>query len=137
MLVNDAANSAGGAIPQRTVSTGRAEFVLVVRNRTPRVREREKPLMIEALVPHAAVEALHARVLIRLAWLNVLNDHPMLGGSDRERATDELRPVIVDDSVRSASRRDALREHRGDGTAGERRVHRHRQRLACAVIDHV
>jgi hypothetical protein len=61
----------------------------------------------------------------------------MLCGPDRERATDEFRPVIADDPVRSGSHRDELREHGGNGLSRERRVHRHREGLARTVIGDV
>jgi hypothetical protein len=119
------------------VASYRAELVLVGRNRTPRVHEREKPVLVEALISHATVEALHARVLIRLARLNMLQDHPVLRGPDSEGTTDELGPVVTDDAIRSAARHDLARQNGGDGAARERRIDFHRQRLARAIVDDV
>ncbi len=115
----------------------RAELVLVGRNRTPRVHEREKLVLAEALISHAPVEALHERVLIRLARLHMLQDHPVLRRPDGEGTTDELGPVVTDHAIRSAARRDQARQHGGDGATRERRIDFHRQRLARAIGDDV
>lgn len=99
-----------GAIPQRAVPTCGAELVLVGRNRAPSVRERKKPVSIQALVAHTAIEALHERVLIRLAWLNVVQGHAIVRRPDRERPTNELWPVVTDDPTGSAARQRVTHE---------------------------
>ena len=71
-------------------------------------------MLVEALIPHAAVDALHERVLIRLAWLNVVQGHAVLRHPDRERPTDERGRVVTDDPTGSAARGDQPREHRRD-----------------------
>lgn len=83
------------------------------------VGEGDKPVGIEALVAHAAVEALDEAVLYRLAGLDEAEVDAAVSGPRIEGATAEFTPVVQRLDCRLAALRDHRVERTNHGLAGQ------------------
>lgn len=63
---------------------------------------------IQHFLPVAAVEALNIRILVRLAWLDVIQQDAVVSAPVRKRFTQELRAVIPVEYMGFADRRSAI-----------------------------
>ena len=70
------------------------------------MREASKAVLVQELVPDAAVEALSERVLDRLSWPDEVVLDAMRVAPGVERSTRELRAIVRPDSARLSIRLD-------------------------------
>jgi hypothetical protein len=98
------------------------------------VREAEEPLLVEALVPQPAVEALHVRVLHRLAGADELEADAAALRPGQEGAARELRAVVAHDPRGQRPPPGEAVQRLGDATARQRGVDRDQRALAREVI---
>ena len=100
------------------------------------VEQVGEPVHPQALLPQPSVEALHMRVLRRLAGLDVPQFNLPLQRPRQEMTTRELRAVVAANRLWPAAPGDDLIEHPRHAPAGEARVHFQRQTLAREGIDY-
>ncbi len=84
----------GCHIPNRAVRAFFNVFPPPRFNHELRFLERQKPVLVEALIPKLAVEALDKRILHRLPWLNEVQLHAMLRRPGIQRRPGKFGPVI-------------------------------------------
>lgn len=77
----------------------------------------KKLVLIETLVTSTAFEAFDERALIRLTGFDVREADAVLDRPARERAADELRPVVAHDALGTAALLHESRQHGGNGVA--------------------
>ena len=82
-----------------------------------------EPMLVEALVPELAVEALDVRVLDRLPGLDKMQMHPLLMSPLVHHETRELRPVIQDYLRRQSPREREVIEHPHNSVGADRWRH--------------
>ena len=103
----------------------------------PRVAEAAEPVLVEALVAQAAVEALDEGVLHRLARRDEAQAYAALVGPLVQRPARHLRPVVHDDLLRlGASAGDHPVQHPRHALARDRGVDLDGQRLPRVGVDH-
>ena len=62
----------------------------------PCIGKAQKPVLIEAVIPELAIEALDEDILCRLAWLDERQRHIPLTRPEEHRLAGQRRPVIAD-----------------------------------------
>ena len=93
-------------------------------------------MLVEALVPQTAVEALHDPVLLRLARRDVVPFDPAFLLPAQDGVARQFGAIVRDDHGRSATPGDDPIQLAADPYARERGVHHDRQRFAGEVVDH-
>ncbi len=86
----------GSQCPVCPVPTTGVVEQLVGGQTAPCIGEREKPVLIQTLVAHAAVEAFHEGILIRLAGLDVQELHAVMQRPAHDVLPDEFGPIITE-----------------------------------------
>ncbi len=89
-----AANSSGVRYPQRRVWPRAIVILLPLRDLFPRVGQISEPVLVEALVPEAPVEALDVAILHRTSWLDRVPVKSLLVCPLIDGTAEELRPVV-------------------------------------------
>ena len=68
-------------------------------NQDTSLRQARKPMVVQALIPEPAVEALNERILCRFARLDQLELHAMLVGPLVQCLAGEFRPLVCPDHL--------------------------------------
>ena len=89
------------AIIQAAVRPDRVVIMLPVRQNLPRLGNCAEPMLIQALVPHLAVQALGEAVFARFARRDVMPLNPVLRSPLQHRQAGQLRAVVADDGLRT------------------------------------
>src|SRR3989442_13838357 len=125
----------GGVVVQARVWSGLVMGAAVLLDEDRGFVHGKERLLVETLVPEAAVKALAHPVLPRLAGVNV-------GGGDARAAEpapdpvgNEFRPVVAAQILRGPPTHDQLCEHRQDATSGQRARHGDRPTLLGGLVD--
>jgi hypothetical protein len=61
----------------------------------PHIIDRVEQLLRQSVITNGAIETLYIRILLRLAWLNVLDSDPVFAGPSLHCTADILWPVIA------------------------------------------
>ena len=96
---------------------------------------RSEPALVQALVAEPAVEALHVRVLRRLASLDQPQRHAVTVGPAVERVAGELRTLVGPDQLRQAAELPDPIEHPRHIIARDAMIDRDIDRFLRIVID--
>lgn len=83
----------------------------------PGLGQRREHVLVQALVPQLAVEALHVAILHRLAWRDVVPGDRLLRRPLQHRVAGQLGAVVGDDHRRLTPFRNKTIEHAHDAPA--------------------
>ena len=82
-------------------------------NQDTSLGQARKPMVVQALIPEPAVEALDERILRRFARLDQLELHAMLAGPLVQCLAGKFRPLVCPDRLGIAPETSHLIEHSG------------------------
>ena len=90
---------------------------------SPRIFQTVEYLLVQQLVPEAAVEAFHERILLRFAWIDVMLRHGVLVCPSQDRPTGEFGRIVTDNTTGLAINPDQGAELTGNPFAREAGIH--------------
>lgn len=99
------------------------------------VQQRREPVLVEAFVAQAAVEALDVGVLVRLAWLDQAQLNTALVRPRHHRLAAELLAVVSADHLWQTPCQRQPIQHPRYAVAGDGPLHLDRHRLVCGIVD--
>ena len=76
-------------------------------------------LLVQQLVPEAAIKAFNERILLRFSWIDVMPRHGVLVGPSQDGPTGELGPIVTDNATGLAVDPDQCAELALNPFAGE------------------
>jgi len=123
-------------VPQTAVRTLLVVFRPPGCNLPLRVEQVLKPAYVQTFFPQPSVKTFHARILRRLARLNVDQLDLPLHAPRQKMPAGELRTVVAADRLRHSPLGRDLFQHARHSAAGETGIHFQGQALAGKSIDH-
>src|SRR3989454_10293526 len=126
----------GGVVVQARVWSGLVMGAAVLLDEDRGFVHGKERLLVETLVPEAAVKALAHAILPRLAGVNVGRRDALPREPPLNPPGDEFRPIVAAQILRRAAADHQLREDRQDAIAGQRARHGDREALLRELVDH-
>src|SRR5262245_52121135 len=94
-------------------------------------------MQVEQLISKSSVEALDVRVLIRFAWLDVLNCHSRRLGPLNERFTEKFRAIVGTQDLRQPTLTAQALEDSDQSLRSNRCIDFDVQRLAIEIVNDI
>ena len=125
-----------GLVSKRQVWPDRVVVIAPEGQLSACILQAVEDLLVQQLVPQAAVEALDEGVLLRLARIDVVPGHPVLVSPFQNGPAGELCPVLTDNAAGLAADPDQGAELPGHSCARQAGVRDEAQAFPRAVVDH-
>ena len=79
-------------VAQGRVRSDRVVVITPEGQLSPRIFQTVEYLLVQQLVPEAAIKAFNERILLRFSWIDVMPRHGVLVGPSQDGPTGELGP---------------------------------------------